>query len=199
MKVAILCAAKNSIYKEIRGLDVYDEDRGANMFPGGMPVIAHPPCRCWSAYCSHQARPVDREAEMLLGKWCVGQVRLYGGILEQPAHSRLFAAAGLPCPKDSRHLVKDFSLEVSQFWFGDRREKSTWLFFSQIPRSELPQIPFRLKPEGGDRRIWQLMSSKNQRSATPRAMALWLVQCARKVQPRCPICEKPQGTCIHDY
>lgn len=33
-----------------------------------------------------------------LGLWCAEQVRKWGGILEQPAHSRLWEAAGLPRP-----------------------------------------------------------------------------------------------------
>lgn len=94
--VAVLCAAPNSIYKQIDGVVVYDAERDARTFSGGMPVVAHPPCRAWSAFCGHQAKPEPGEKE--LGPWCVEQVRNSGGVLEHPAHSRLWQACDLPRP-----------------------------------------------------------------------------------------------------
>ena len=176
--VAVLCASKRSVYKQIEGCDVYDVTRDARAFPGGMPVIAHPPCRLWSAYCAHQAKADDPGAEKALGVWCVEQVVEWGGVLEQPAHSRLWEACGLPRPGIT-HRGDSWSMELPQFWFGDPREKSTWLYFRCINPTQIPPLPFRLKPEGGDRRIWQLMSSRNRREATPRAFAEWLVKCAQ--------------------
>ncbi len=179
--VAVLCAARRSVYKDIPGCDVYDIDRDARTFPGRMPVIAHPPCRFWSAYCAHQARAKNPEAEKSLGIWCAFQVRQWGGVLEQPAHSRLWNACHLPKPNVTGRPNEDgFSIELPQYWFGDSREKSTWLYFKGILPSDLPPMPFRLKPDGGDRRIWQLMSSKNQREKTPTEFAKWLVDCARQ-------------------
>ena len=94
--VSVLCASRNSVYKTLDAVDVYDATRDARTFPGNTPIIAHPPCRSWSAFCRHQAKPEPGEAE--LGLWCAEQLRKCGGVLEQPAHSRLFAAAGLPLP-----------------------------------------------------------------------------------------------------
>lgn len=177
--IAILCAARNSVYKTLPNLDVYDIDRDARTFQGGMPVVAHPPCRHWSAFCCHQAEQFSKDAEQALGRWCVKQVQVNGGVLEQPAHSRLWEACSLPEPgQDAR--PSSWSMELPQFWFGDTREKNTWLYFHGLAKADLPQIPFRLKPEGGDRRIWQLMSSKNQRERTPKLFAEWLVECARR-------------------
>jgi hypothetical protein len=48
--VAILYAARKTAYRDIAGVEIYDEDRDARTFPGGMPVIAHPPCRRWTRY-----------------------------------------------------------------------------------------------------------------------------------------------------
>jgi hypothetical protein len=180
--IAVLCVSRNSVYKQIKGVDSYDEDRDARTFPGGIPAVAHPPCRCYSAFCRHQAKPKDRESEMALGVWCVDQVRKWGGVIEQPAHSKLWETCGLPQPKDRNAAECAWSMELPQFWFGDVREKNTWLFFSRIPRADVPKLPFRLKPEGGDRRAWQLMSSKNQREKTPMQFAQWLVECARRCE-----------------
>lgn len=187
-KVAVLCCSRNSVYKSIEGLDCYDVDRDARTFRGGMPVIAHPPCRLWSAYCSHQAKSDDPDAERALGVWCADQVEKWGGVLEQPAHSRLFDAAELPKPGRVRPdaMSVSWSIELPQYWFGDSREKNTWLYFSKIPINHIPPMPIRLKPDGGDRRIWQLMS-KNERERTPRAFAEWLFECVKLVRTTCAL------------
>lgn len=184
-EIAVLCAARKSIYKTFPECDVYDIDRDARTFDGGKPVIAHPPCRLWSAYCAHQAKSKDPEAERDLGRWCVAQVRQWGGVLEQPAHSRLWDECGIP-KSEWTMPGHEWSTEVPQYWFGDTREKNTWLFFCGLKPADLPEMPFRLKPEGGDRRIWQLMSSKNQRERTPLAFAQWLVECAKRVSTPFP-------------
>lgn len=177
--VAILCAAPKSVYHQIPGCDVFDKKRDARTFLGGTAIIAHPPCRLWSAFCRHQAKSPNPDEEKELGRFCVKQVEQWGVVLEQPAHSRLFGEMNLPSPKDRLTSIWSWSIEVPQFWFGDTREKSTWLWFNRILKIELPQMPLRLKPEGGDRRIWQLMSSKNQRERTPLEFAQWLVACVR--------------------
>ena len=172
-RVAVLCAARNSVYHQMEDVDVYDLDRDARTFPGGLPVVAHPPCRAWSAYCAHQAKPEPGEKE--LGIWCCEQLRQHGGVLEQPAHSRLFAAAKLPIPGlRTGHL---WSLAVRQSWWGHPVHKATWLCFSRINQSDV-EVPLRLRDTRGDRRGWQVMS-KNQRSATCPEFADWLVNIAR--------------------
>ncbi len=176
-KIAILCCAKNSVYKAMDGLDCYDIERDAHTFTGGAAIVAHPPCRPWSAYCSHQAHTNLGEWE--LGLWCVDQLFRWGGILEQPAHSRLWDAAGLPKPGWT-HTDKLWACEVSQSWWGDSREKSTWLCFFKIHPLAVT-FPLHLRAStNGDRRRWQLMNTKS-RSATPPAFAEWLVDTARMV------------------
>lgn len=51
--VAALCVAPNSLYKRLPGVEAYDHARDVRSFAGGMPVVAHPPCRAWSAYTAH--------------------------------------------------------------------------------------------------------------------------------------------------
>lgn len=174
--VSILCAAPRSVYHGLPGLEVYDRLRDARTFLGNTPIVAHPPCRGWSAKCRHQAKP--EPGEMELGLWCADKLRECGGVLEQPAWSHLFVAAGLPWPGDKTDSDGVFTFEVWQAWFGYPMKKATWLAFCHIPR-ELIEIPFRLHPRGGDRRTEQRMSHL-QRSATPLAFAEWLVDTARK-------------------
>lgn len=172
--IAALCVSRNSIYKTIKGVECYDIERDARMFNGGMAIVAHPPCRAWSAYCAHQAKPLPGEKE--LGLWCVEKLRECGGVLEHPAHSRLFDAAAIPKPSEP---PRDglWSIAVDQSWWGDSRKKSTWLCFSEVDRESIV-VPFALRDTAGDRRRWQVMS-KHQRSATCEAFARFLVDCAR--------------------
>lgn len=176
LPIAALCVSRNSIYKQIEGVEAYDQARGARTFPGGMPIVAHPPCRAWSAHCAHQAKPEPGEKE--LGLWCVEQVKQWGGVLEQPAHSRLWDAARLPKPGWT-HTRDLWAMEVWQCWWGYSMRKATWLLFSKIHPMNV-RTPLQLHPRGNDRRREQLMS-REQRSATTLEFAQWLVTTARLV------------------
>jgi hypothetical protein len=142
-----------------------------------MPVVAHPPCRTWSAYTAHQAKAPAGEKE--LGLLCADWLRQEGGVLEHPAHSRLFEAADLPKPGERRgHL---FTVLVLQAWWGYAMRKATWLCFSRVDM-RLIEFPYQMHDSRsglGDRRRQQVMS-KNQRAATTPAFAAWLVAAARR-------------------
>ena len=47
--VAALFVRADSIYKLMPGVDAWDIERDARAWPGGSPVVAHPPCRAWGA------------------------------------------------------------------------------------------------------------------------------------------------------
>jgi len=173
--VAVLCAARNSIYKTMEGVEVYDMDRDTKTFFGSMPIVGHPPCRSWSAFCAHQAKPLPGEKE--LGPLVVWMLRNNGGVLEHPAHSRLWDFLGLPKPGEPMREGL-WSMAVKQAWWGDTRTKNTWLLFSKIDPSQV-DVPLRLHNPKGDRRRWQVMS-KHQRSATVPAFAEWLIDTARQ-------------------
>lgn len=186
--VAVLCVASKSVYHSLPGVEAFDPKRDVRTFAGGMPVVAHPPCRSWSAYCAHQAKPEPGEKD--LGPLCVDWLRKCGGVLEHPAHSRLWDACRLPKPGWS-HSRGLWSAEVLQAWWGDTRSKSTWLCFFGISPLDV-EWPLRLHDANGDRRRWQVMS-KTQRSATTEAMARWLVETARKTAQN----TKPSGGTNH--
>jgi hypothetical protein len=176
--VAALCVATNSVYKRLPAVDAYDIVRDVRSFRGGMPVVAHPPCRAWSAYTAHQAKPEPGEKEC--GLLCADWLRQEGGVLEHPAHSRLFDAAGLPKP--GQRIGDMSTILIWQAWFGYPMRKATWLCFSRVDVSDLV-VPYRHHNSSageGDRRRQQRMS-KNQRAATIQPLAEWLVGAARKV------------------
>ena len=174
--VAILCAARKSVYHAMQGIEVYDVIRDARTFTGGMPVVAHPPCRGWSAKCRHQAKP--EPGEMELGIWCCNQVKQWGGVLEQPAWSHLFVAAGLPTPM---HRIDDlWTIQVEQYWWGFPTPKPTWLCFSHIDPVDI-QLPFRLRVSGSLQVKFKQLSSRKRSMTTPK-FAEWLVDVARKAR-----------------
>ena len=175
MKVAILCAARKTVYRTMPDLDIYDIDRDVRTFAGGMPIVAHPPCRSWSAYFAHQAKPLPGEKE--LGPLCVDWLRKCGGVLEHPAHSRLWDHCGLPLPGE-RERDGVWSLAIDQAWFGDSRRKRTWLLFSHVEPMTYPLI---LRESKGDREAWNKLS-KGRRSETKPAFADWLVAVARSAK-----------------
>lgn len=174
--VAALCVSSVSPYRRMSGVVAFDKARDARSFTGGMPVVAHPPCRAWSAYTRHQAKPEPGEAD--LGLMCVEWLKREGGVLEHPAHSRLFDAVNLPKPGERRGDLA--TIEVLQAWWGYSMRKATWLVLCGI---DLRQVVFPYRPHDsrqgtGDRRRQQVMS-KQQRAATHPTFAEWLVACAR--------------------
>lgn len=183
-RVAILFAREDSVYKTLPGCDVYDSMRDALTFTGGMPVVAHPPCRAWGRL-RHFAKPRPGERELAL--WAVEQVRTFGGVLEHPYASRLWEEAALPKPGE-RDAFGGFTLWVLQWWFGHRAGKPTLLYIVGVRPRELPPLPFAIgepefviesrKRKGPTRRP---SVSKTEREATPKAMAEWLIAVARRV------------------
>jgi len=172
--IAALCVGRKSIYKSIEGVDAYDIDRDARTFAGGMPIVGHPPCRAWSAFCRHQAKPMEGEKDLAV--FVVDKLRECGGVLEHPAWSMLWDELELPKPGEPERYGL-WSMAVNQSWFGDSRIKRTWLLFSGIEPSAV-EVPFALNPIGNCRNQWNTMS-KDKRASTPVAFATWLVNLAR--------------------
>jgi hypothetical protein len=182
-KVAVLFARRDSIYKNLRGVDVWDADRDAMNWPGGCPVVAHPPCRAWGRLRLFAA-PDEGERELAL--WAVDQVREWGGVLEHPRCSLLWPAMDLPKPG---HWDKHggWTLQVHQHWWGHRAEKATWLYVCGGPRAkDLPPVPFvNTRPPrvvNSRKRHGDLRKhiTKPEREHTPVEFAKWLVAVARK-------------------
>ena len=188
MTVSVLYARADSVYKTLRGCDVWDIERDARKYCGMNPVVAHPPCRAWG-HLRGFANP--RPDEKALALAAVSQVRRCGGVLEHPAYSTLWAAAGLPLPGHGIDAFGGFSVEVLQFWFGHCCEKRTWLYVvgcSRLPSIQLPlgesthQIAGRgrLKYPGSKPGV-----GKATREKTPPAFARFLVTVAKNCKPTC--------------
>jgi hypothetical protein len=180
-EIAVLCGAVGGVYCDREAVELFDQERDVRTFTGGKPVVAHPPCRSWSLRLAHQAKPEPGEKE--LGPLCVAHVRTCGGVLEHPAHSRLFEATGMPRPGQGTDAWGGWTLGVWQAWWGHPTRKATWLYFCGIEPGTV-QTPFRLLPAmraHQEHRFFQY-ATKAQKSATPPEMADWLIQHARNAR-----------------
>lgn len=180
MKVAALFVRADSIYKQIEGVDCYDIERDARRWPGGGPAVAHPPCRSWGRLRQF-AKPRTDEKE--LGPWAVEQVRRFGGVLEHPAESTLFAHCGMPRPGEFPDAWGGWTIAIEQYHFGHRAEKNTWFYVVGCDPDDLPTIPFRegrpthcVRPTKSYPRLPSI--TKAEREHTPEPLARWLVQVA---------------------
>lgn len=196
-QVAVLFARADSVYKTLPGCDAWDIDRDARLWPGGGPVVAHPPCRAWGRLRQF-AKP--RVGEKELGIHAVGRVREFGGVLEHPAESTLWAACGLPRPGQFPDEYGGYAIEVQQFHFGHRAEKATWLYIVGCDPEDLPPIPVRagrathcVRPTKAYPRLPSI--TKREREATPPAFAEWLVAIARLCKSAAPMIPQP----VHEH
>lgn len=184
MTVAVLFARSDSVYKSLPDCDVWDIDRDARRWPGGVPVVAHPPCRAWGQL-RHMAKPRPDEKELAL--WAVDQVRRFGGVLEHPKGSTLWKEKPLPAPGQ----VDEFggwTLPIFQQWWGHRAEKATFLYIVGCAPAQIPGMPIQL----GEASHVIAQSSRNQklrrrpevtkaeREHTPADLAVWLCELARR-------------------
>ncbi len=192
--VAVLFARRDSVYKTLPDCDVWDADRDALNWPGGSPVVAHPPCRAWGSL-SHFAKPVAGEKELAV--WAIARIREFGGVLEHPARSRLWPHLSLPSP-GRRDEYGGFTLPVCQFWWGHLALKPTRLYICGVGPADVPEIPFTMgeppRVIGSNRRKDRLGRpgmSHNKRERTPPAFARWLVELAGKCELECKRQEVP--------
>lgn len=194
--VAALFCRADSVYKTLPGVDAFDAARDARSFSGGCPVVAHPPCRAWGRLRTF-AKP--RKGERLLATWAVRQVRQWGGVLEHPEGSQLWPRAGLPAP-GQRDRYGGWTLGIHQHLWGHRAAKPTLLYIVGVSPQDLPDMPplridepthviaqDRRRADGKRPQKLKPEVTKAEREHTPEALAVWLVDLARrcKVDP-CP-------------
>lgn len=164
----------------------YDQKRDARTYAGPWPVVAHPPCGPWGAL-----RHLNRYQDATLAPIAVGQVRLYGGVLEHPVRSGLWDHMGLPRPGELPDEAGGWTVEVSQCDWGHVARKRTWLYFVGV--HDLGPMPAPGKPThwvsggrvkrggrgGGVVPPGIKICSTQQRGRSPMAFAAWLINCAR--------------------
>lgn len=192
--VAVLFVAPQSYYRGLANCECYGVERDARTFPGHRPVVAHPPCAQWGKLRHFANEDAEQKA---LAHFAVEQVRRWGGVLEHPAGSLLWDAAGLPAPAGiykhgttcagpiKRDHWGGWTLAVAQLWWGHLAEKKTWLYIVGCDPENIPQIPpfvgaashvvSSSRAENG-----LTVMKKAERQLTPPAFAIWLLDLASK-------------------
>lgn len=169
--VAALFVRSDSHYKAMPGVDAYDERRDALTWPGGVPGVFHPPCRCWGQL-AHFAKPLDRLREMELARWSMRMVRRFGGVVEHPYSSRLWAESGCL----SFGIRDDFGgvlVPVLQRWYVHRAQKRTCLYVV----GPVPELADGSNAEPASRVVEDM--GRAERERTPLPFARFLVGVAR--------------------
>lgn len=169
-QVAALYVRGDSIYRQL-GVDCWDIERDARRYGGPGPVVAHPPCRAWGRLRAFAKPRHDEKAAGLRALW---QVRRFGGVLEHPASSLLFMAAGGLRPGAGRDAFGGWVLPVLQQDFGHRAPKATWLYIVGCDPADIPGFALRLGVAPG--RVSSM--GKAERERTPEAFARWLIDLA---------------------
>lgn len=187
--VAVLFARVDSIYKTIENTEVYDIERDALTFTGGMPVVAHPPCRAWGRLRTF-ANPRPGEKELAI--WAIDQVRTNGGILEHPAFSTLWDESRLPLPGQTADSYGGYTIDVDQSNWGHRAKKRSWFYVVGIKKKQLPPMPIKFDAithvVQSRKKDSRPHISKAEREITPFNLAYWLIEAARRttVLKDCP-------------
>ena len=172
MNVSVLFTRENSVYDEM-GLDTWPKSRDAANWPGGNPIIAHPPCAQWSVLKPFAHRNLRQKA---FGPWSVLLARRYGGVVEHPYRSGLWPFMNLPEPGSADEWGK--SIIVDQHWFGHRAQKRTLLYICGH-QGNMPDLPFTL----GDHYYPVQNMGTVEREKTPRAFGEYLHEIANSCLP----------------
>lgn len=181
MKVSALFVRADSIYKKM-GIDAWDKQRNALLWPGGNAIVAHPPCAQWGRL---KGIAHNKPEEKAMAIWAVEQIRRWGGVLEHPRDSSLWSCMKLPFPQDGHDEFGGHTLCINQFWFGHPAVKKTFLYIVGIPKTDLPPVPIRF--DMVEHRICGVKVkhtprkkevSKKWREATPEKLAQWMVNVA---------------------
>jgi len=195
--IAALYIDPRGPYPQLPDVECWGERRDARLYAGPWPVVAHPPCGPWGklAFCC-KYQPAD------CGPIAVAQVRRFGGVLEHPAGSRLFAHCGMPRPGELPDEHGGFTIAVDQVRWGHVARKKTWLYLvgvRDVPRDPPDRAPThwcsgfrssrRSYPSSYQRTGSAVppgikVCSAQQRRRTPPLFASWLVSLARSVERR---------------
>jgi len=180
-QVAALYVDEAGPYSKLPGVDIWPVSRDARKYPGPVPVVAHPPCGPWGRL-SHLCTRQDPQLALA----AVKQIAQFGGVLEHPAHSKLWAHLDLPRPNELP-FRGFWTLRVDQVRWGHVARKPTWLLFSKISPSVVGPLPPPRSPThwiGGSktdphRPPGMGFASGVQARRTPEPFARWLVSLAR--------------------
>ncbi|MGR3783100.1 MAG: hypothetical protein ACU0DT_17780 [Albimonas sp.] len=148
MTIAALYVASGGAYFGLDGVEPWDAERDARLYPGPHPVVAHSPCQRWGKLWAGQPLHIKRTGERKRKgddggcfKCALADVRRWGGVLEHPAESHAWAFFGLNKPPRTGGWIKadeyGWTCCVEQGRYGHYAPKPTWLY---AVRTDLPRL-----------------------------------------------------------
>jgi len=170
--------------------DWYDEARDAKTYEGPWPVVAHPPCGPWG-----RLKHLCTRQHAVHAVHAVNIVRRWGGVLEHPEWSGIFAHMDMPRPGEIPDAWGGITIAVAQCDWGHVARKRSWIYMVGV--SELGVLPPRREPThwvtGGRGRTGKKrlttpvpdgikICSAQQRRLTPPAFAVWLLSLAAQAR-----------------
>jgi hypothetical protein len=180
--VSVLCVGRSTVYRQFPQVETFNRKRDVWSCQSRRPIVAHPPCRFWSRWNQRAAATVSQiVSEMLIAMECLRLCRANGGVLEQPAFSRLWHCARLPRPDTKPSALGEFTIEIDQAEYGHHCSKRTWLLLCGIRPDQVTWQGFQL---ANPRQRTLSKLTPGQRSATPPRLASWLVELASIARPQ---------------
>ena len=199
--IAALYVQSDGCYSGIDGVDLWDEQRDARLYPGPNPIIAHPPCHRWGKMANvNFARYGGKHNEPGNDGGCfkcaLSDLRRWGGVLEHPAASYAWDFFGIKKPNKNGWNYCDNGEWVCEVWqsaYGHRAAKATWLLYYD-PHTSIfcaPPIELNWQRDKGTHQIGWTDSerpdsnkptlSKDEANATPVAFRDALIDLAKTV------------------
>lgn len=181
LTVAALYVYDPGVYSGVPLVDLWTAERDARTYHGPHPVVAHPPCKRWSLMANCRKQRDGQDGGCF--KAALFDVRRFGGVLEQPAHSLAWEWFDLPKPQAEgwTQALSDggWVCEVDQRWYGHEANKPTWLYY--VGGLDPYDLKWGRAPKGEKTvgRSWG-QGRDHQRSATPPAFAGVLLALARR-------------------
>lgn len=129
--ISVLYAYSDGAYSQLRGVDLWCEQRDARNYNGPNPVVAHPPC----------SRVADDGGCFAHALWAV---RTFGGVLEHPAKTLAWSWHGIAKPPTSGEWIPagdghGWTCHVYQRQYGHEAYKPTWLYYvGEKPQALIP-------------------------------------------------------------
>jgi hypothetical protein len=197
--IAALYVETNGCYWDLPGVDPWDINRDARLYPGPHPVVAHPPCQRWGRFSEGSMLKKDQVTGDDGGCFtaALASLRRWGGVLEHPAHSKAWAAHGIPAPPTAGGWLqvgyREWTCCVEQGHYGHPARKATWLLVVGDRPPELiwgpaeQRLPAKRLAERGyesARRCGIIANmSSRQRQRTPPEFRELLLSIARNIEP----------------
>ena|ERR1700744_4590652 len=139
--IAALFVDGNGPYRDIPGVEVWDQARDARRYDGPYPAVAHPPCPRWGKLWRGSPANIRDFGGFRKGddggcfESALASVRRVGGVLEHPAFSGAWETYGLTRPVTGGVWTPadypeydGWTCYIEQGAYGHYGIKPTWLY-----------------------------------------------------------------------